>query len=75
MLVVLQRWSNLFSYKKERLMDFTKIKQKDCPYCIDLSLMAKGGETRQVFDICKGHLTVGVLENEKDFKDIPDFEV
>ena len=54
---------------KER-MDFTKIKQKDCPFCIDMSLMSKGGEVRQVFDICKGHLLVGVEENQRDFKDL-----
>lgn len=55
-------------------MDFTKIKQKDCPYCIDLSLMAKGGETRQVFDICKGHLQAGLEENKRDFKGVDQSE-
>lgn len=50
-------------------MNLRKVRQKDCPACIDMTYWDRDGVEHVVFNICPTHLAMGEEENARDFKD------
>ena len=44
-----------------------KLKQKDCPLCVDTIYVDGKGKKHILFTICDVHLKMGEEENAKDF--------